>query len=89
MQRIWKQLNLHIDILLMAVTSLVVAGGAWANINSTLAAHEKQLAVHSFQIQQVQGDTQTIKETAARTEQKVDDMAVNITEIKQWLRSSK
>ena len=89
MQRIWKQFGQHIDIIIMALTSLCAASMAWANIHSTLAEHEKQLAVHTAQIQQVQGDTQTIKETSARTEQKVDDMAANISDIKTWLRSNK
>jgi len=70
----------------MMVTSIFIGGVAWANITDKLAQHETQFAtINSRQDKQEQA-TNDIQQTAARTEQKVDDIASNIQDLKQWMR---
>lgn len=89
MQRIWKQLGRHIDLMITAGISLCMAGMAYASINDKLTDHDKHLnAIDALQAKQTD-QMNTTQQTTARTEQKVDDMADNITDIKQWLRNKR
>ena len=89
MLKVWKQFGRHIDIAIMAITSLCVASMAWANINSKLAEHERHLAaIDTVQTSETLQMSQ-IQQSTARNEQKLDDVAQNVQDIKAWLRNRK
>lgn len=88
MRTIWKQFGGHLDILLMAVTSLCLGSMAWANLNSAVSGHADRISRLEAVQQKQDTDVADIKTTAARTEQKVDDMSANVNDIKIWLRTS-
>lgn len=93
-----RQVAKHADILITIGVSLgtilLTVGSAYTSTIDTLAAHTKELDSHAAQIQQVnvrteeiKDDTNILKQASGRQEQKIDDMADNINDMKQWMRS--
>ncbi len=71
--RIWKQFGRHLDIVLLFVSSIFLAGTAWNNVSASLTDHAARIA-------RLEEDSRTVREATVRIEQKVDDIhdALNI-----------
>lgn len=85
--KFWRQFKQHKDIAIMLASSLVAGTMAYADVTHSIAALEKHQVMTDAKQEKQDDNIASIQQTATRTEQKVNDIADNISDMKQWMRA--